>query len=150
MEEQGKGADGSFIGGRSAGNGTSGTPDINTILAELAQYSSAQQESNQAQIPSTYEQQQWMQHQQSASLQAISAERSLDPRQHSYHRDQLSRSPLIDPSTILEWPQALRCVNKLSTQNPNFGPTIKVVSEVLETNLRFMLTTNIDDLRSST
>ena len=33
----------------------------------------------------------------------------------------------IDPSTILEWPQALRCVNKISASNPQFGPKLKEV-----------------------
>jgi hypothetical protein len=131
MEEQGKHSD-------AAANGPSGIPDISTILAELAQYSSTQQQSNQpTHISSIQEQQQWAQHPQQSSNQAPSTGRSLDPRQNPNHRGiatppaQLSKSPLIDPSTILEWPQALRCVTKLSAQNPNFGPVVKVVGDIL-------------------
>lgn len=36
-------------------------------------------------------------------------------------------TPQIDPSTIFEWPQALRCVNKISATNPQFGPKIREV-----------------------
>jgi hypothetical protein len=116
-------------------------PDINTILAELAQYSSAQQRSDQAaQVPQGNHQlqphqEQWNQQPQ-PFIQPSSNRRSLDPRRNTQHRQtttppaQPSSTPLIDPASILEWPLALRCVNKLSAQNPNFGPAIKVVSAV--------------------
>lgn len=114
MEEQGNYMDGS---GKPAGENPSAVTDINSILAELNKFSSALRK------PAADEQQ-WAQ---PASHPAFSAERNLDPRQHSVYREQQILSPLIDPSTILEWPLALRCVSKLSAQNPHFGPTVKVV-----------------------
>jgi hypothetical protein len=128
MKEQGNSSGGgAAYQGASGASGAPGmVPDIESILAELAQFSS-----NQGFSPP--EQRQWMQHHQPASHQAPPAVRSLDPRQKSLHGEtaeppaRLVPSTFIDPSSILEWPQALRCVNKLSSQNPNFGPAIKVV-----------------------
>jgi hypothetical protein len=36
-------------------------------------------------------------------------------------------SPLIDPSTITEWKQGLRCVSKIAAQNPDFAPAVRKV-----------------------
>lgn len=33
--------------------------------------------------------------------------------------------PLIDPATITEWSQGLRCVSKIAAQNPNFKVAIR-------------------------
>lgn len=37
-------------------------------------------------------------------------------------------TPLIDPASITEWRQGLRCVNKISAQNPSFKRVIQHVS----------------------
>jgi hypothetical protein len=37
-------------------------------------------------------------------------------------------SPFIDPSTITEWKQGLRCVSKIASQNPDFAPAVRKVS----------------------
>ncbi|RMZ71694.1 ATP synthase subunit beta [Pyrenophora seminiperda CCB06] len=34
-------------------------------------------------------------------------------------------SPVIDPSTITEWKQGLRCMSKIAAQNPEFAPTVR-------------------------
>jgi hypothetical protein len=36
-------------------------------------------------------------------------------------------SPFIDPSTITEWKQGLRCVSNISSQNPDFAPAVRKV-----------------------
>ena len=36
---------------------------------------------------------------------------------------------LIDPSTITEWKQGLRCVSKIAAQNPEFAPSVRKVRE---------------------
>jgi hypothetical protein len=40
-------------------------------------------------------------------------------------------SPLIDPSTITEWKQGLRCVSKIAAQNPDFGSAVRKVIHML-------------------
>ncbi|TID25186.1 Serine/threonine-protein kinase [Venturia nashicola] len=112
MEEQGNHMDGPEM---PAGDMPSATTDLGALLAELAKYSSAPRSASEQQP------------QQPSSHQAFSADRNLDPWQHLVNREQQTRSPLVDPSTILEWPLALRCVNKLSAQNPHFGPAVKVM-----------------------
>lgn len=62
---------------------------------------------------------------------------TADPRLAARHapqqRPEPSRSqprpsaPMIDPSTIIEWKQGLRCVSKIANQNPDFAPTIRKV-----------------------
>jgi hypothetical protein len=36
-------------------------------------------------------------------------------------------TPLIDPATITEWKQGLRCVSKIASQNPDFAASIRKV-----------------------
>jgi hypothetical protein len=61
----------------------------------------------------------------------------LAGRPASQHRHPAPRpqdrvsSPLIDPSTITEWKQGLRCVSKIAAQNPDFAPTVRKVTHVL-------------------
>lgn len=45
---------------------------------------------------------------------------------HAKPHDRVA-SPLIDPSTITEWKQGLRCVSKIATQNPDFAPAVRKV-----------------------
>lgn len=42
-----------------------------------------------------------------------------------------SSTPLIDPATIIDWKQGLRCVSKIAAQNPDFAASIR---KVLRTN----------------
>jgi hypothetical protein len=36
-------------------------------------------------------------------------------------------TPLIDPATITEWKQGLRCVSKIAQQNPEFAASVRKV-----------------------
>jgi hypothetical protein len=36
-------------------------------------------------------------------------------------------TPLIDPATIIEWKQGLRCVSKIASQNPEFAASVRKV-----------------------
>ena len=69
--------------------------------------------------------------------QGIPYHQAVDPRlvgraapQHRYAgsppNDKTS-SPLIDPSTITEWKQGLRCVSKIAVQNPEFAAAVRKV-----------------------
>jgi hypothetical protein len=40
-------------------------------------------------------------------------------------------SPLIDPATITEWKQGLRCVSKVAAQNPGFASAVRKVTHAL-------------------
>ncbi|KAH7380728.1 hypothetical protein BKA66DRAFT_465274 [Pyrenochaeta sp. MPI-SDFR-AT-0127] len=45
-------------------------------------------------------------------------------------------TPLIDPSTITEWKQGLRCVSKIAAQNPEFAPAVRKLMKDQEQNVR--------------
>ncbi|KAL6706566.1 hypothetical protein ACN47E_005322 [Coniothyrium glycines] len=45
-------------------------------------------------------------------------------------------TPLIDPSTITEWKQGLRCVNKIATHNPDFVPAVRKLMKDQEQNIK--------------
>jgi len=49
-------------------------------------------------------------------------------------------SPLIDPSTITEWKQGLRCVSKIAARNPEFAPAIRKVAYDLHSGTVLVLT----------
>jgi hypothetical protein len=40
-----------------------------------------------------------------------------------------SSTPTIDPATITEWKQGLRCVIKVAAQNPNFAASVRKVQK---------------------
>jgi hypothetical protein len=118
--------------------------DLERILAELAQYSSAQQQTRRPEpAPEDFRhtvQLQYLQLQENhrqeihhvPAAQNATHQRILDPRLNRSTLTppaQLFKTPLIDPATILEWTQALRCVNKIAAQNPNLAPAVKGVSQ---------------------
>jgi len=39
--------------------------------------------------------------------------------------------PLIDPATITEWKQGLRCVSKIASQNADFAPSVRKVENII-------------------
>jgi hypothetical protein len=49
-------------------------------------------------------------------------------------------SPFIDPSTITEWKQGLRCVSKIASQNPDFSPAVRKVGYMFCMNPYMLLT----------
>lgn len=65
----------------------------------------------------------------------VPVEQFHDPRLNARHQSTLSSrqappksrtsTPIIDPATITEWKHGLRCVNKISAQNPAFVPAIQ-------------------------
>jgi hypothetical protein len=132
---------------------TNAANDLQKLLAELAQYTSkSNQQDEQRQglsqathfteefLPSHQLQQiqteqrheaRWVQ---SAPVaQSTTVHRMIDTRINTQLQQatalsaQSSRTPPIDPATILEWPQALRCINKISAQNPHLATVVKGV-----------------------
>jgi hypothetical protein len=71
------------------------------------------------------------------SQQPIPYQQSADPRlinrAASQHLSSTPRpqekisTPLIDPATITEWKQGLRCVSKIAQQNPEFVASVRKV-----------------------
>ncbi|KAH6616816.1 hypothetical protein C7974DRAFT_52743 [Boeremia exigua] len=47
-----------------------------------------------------------------------------------------SSTPLIDPATIIDWKQGLRCVSKIAAQNPQFTITVRKLIKDQEGNVR--------------
>ncbi|KAI4648449.1 uncharacterized protein J4E79_010071 [Alternaria viburni] len=87
------------------------------------------------------EPQQAYQNQQSAPYQQP-ADPRLAGRAPPQHRqpppkpqDRVS-SPFIDPSTITEWKQGLRCVSKIASQNPDFAPAVRKLMKDQESNVK--------------
>ncbi|KIV99794.1 uncharacterized protein PV09_08599 [Verruconis gallopava] len=112
--------------------GTGQMPDIDRILAELAGYSASKGAIQQAPVTAgTQAAESWPSHDvpQHAGLNSVSGYSSQTSQVSQVSAVALPPAqphpPLVDPSTIFEWPQALRCVNKLSASNPQFGPKIK-------------------------
>lgn len=65
--------------------------------------------------------------QQPVSTDPRLAGRSAPQRVPNSKPQDRAATPLIDPSTITEWKQGLRCVNKIATQNPEFVPAVRKV-----------------------
>jgi hypothetical protein len=136
---------------------TDAAVDLQQLLEELAQYSSTtnqtshglQQESTHAEQnakellglqqlqsvqPLQYHQAPQTQNQRAPIVQSTNANRIVDPRlsvqQHQATTPpaQSSRPPPIDPAVILDWPQALRCINKVAAHNPHLAAAINGVS----------------------
>ena len=125
-------------------------PDLQAILATLAQYSQQQQtteqpppqapyqpvESNNA-TPSIPENNNLSAILQNARVETVSADprlrgrpqsRSITPAQLPKQHDQFPPPSVIDPATITVWQDALRCVTKIAAQNKMFEATIRRVS----------------------
>lgn len=49
------------------------------------------------------------------------------PAQVQSRPQERTSTPLIDPSTITEWKQGLRCVSKIAAQNPEFAAVVRKV-----------------------
>jgi hypothetical protein len=113
-------------------------PDLAAILATLAslQKPESQPYPDQQAHEQSHGYQGYQQHQQQPE-QSHHYQQSPDPRlvgrpapqhrqPHPRPQDRVS-SPLIDPSTIIEWKQGLRCVSKIAAQNPDFAPAVRKV-----------------------
>lgn len=115
--------------------------DLEKILATLANLPKpeAQPYQDQQQPYEPYQSHQGYQDAQQpySSNQSNLYQQPADPRlagrsalQHRHQppkpQDRVS-SPFIDPSTITEWKQGLRCVSKIASQNPDFAPAVRKV-----------------------
>ncbi|KAF2086729.1 hypothetical protein K490DRAFT_43651 [Saccharata proteae CBS 121410] len=84
-------------------------PDLASVLANLASLAIQQQPPPVAVMP------------------------TQDPRPVPLHRRSTpqmpqmtaTRTPVIDPATIIDWPQGLRCVSKIAARNPNFKTVLQ-------------------------
>jgi hypothetical protein len=48
------------------------------------------------------------------------------------HPQSRSSTPLIDPATIIEWKQGLRCVSKIAASNPDFSASVRKVTRATQ------------------
>jgi hypothetical protein len=112
--------------------------DLAAILATLASL----QQPNAAPVPAQVQHQGYDQSQsyQGYSVQPVAQayppQQPADPRllnrpapqQYIVPKPQdRASTPLIDPATITEWKQGLRCVSKIATQTPDFAASIRKV-----------------------
>lgn len=58
------------------------------------------------------------------------------PPQHVPKPQARSSTPLIDPATIIDWKQGLRCVSKIAAQNPQFAVAVRKLIKDQEGNVR--------------
>lgn len=103
--------------------------DLDAILRTLASLpkSEEQQEQLQAQDPYLPQQQ--------FPADPRLAGRSLQTQ--SVPKPQVrSSTPLIDPATIIEWKQGLRCVSKIATQSPQFSVSVRKLIKDQEGNVK--------------
>ncbi|KAI8937016.1 hypothetical protein NX059_006239 [Plenodomus lindquistii] len=124
--------------------------DLAKILATLANlpkpeapgYEQQPQEQNAAQTSSTFQElpQAYLGQQSTPYPQTsdprLANRQALQYRQPAPKPQERSTTPLIDPSTIIEWKQGLRCVSKIAVQNPDFVPAIRKLMKDQEQNVR--------------
>jgi hypothetical protein len=122
-------------------------PDLQAILATLAQYSQQQHTAaSQPLPPAPYEpdhatptvqtDSDSSAFAQNARVESVSADprlrgrpqsRSITPAQ-ALKQEQVQPAAVIDPATITVWQDGLRCVTKIAAQNKLFETTIRRVS----------------------
>lgn len=109
-------------------------PDLQSILATLAQYApptqSAQTVQNREQESTTPDVEPTSLGLNTATLPARpQSESAPDPRLRPQSRSTASPKPVIDPATITTWQEGLRCVTKIAAQNASFVTSIRRVSK---------------------
>lgn len=126
------------------GLGSSTTPDLETVLKTLAGLAPAQNTHRQDASPLPPQSHQVVGKSLSGNAEGVApAELNTAPkisgqfRRHeakgnravsisnSEHNKRPMSSSVIDPATIIDWPQGLRCVSKIASQTPNFKETIQ-------------------------
>ncbi|KAF1841892.1 uncharacterized protein K460DRAFT_358586 [Cucurbitaria berberidis CBS 394.84] len=127
--------------------------DLEKILATLANLPKSEAQSYQGQQQAYHPDQNYLGFQDVAQTnpleQNLPYHQSADPRlvgrsapQHRLpparpqDRPLTPSTPLIDPSTITEWRQGLRCVSKIAAQNPEFTPTVRKLMKDQEQNVK--------------
>ena len=84
---------------------TSQTPDLASVLAQLRQYAPAPQQNTQN-------------HDQHSRI-------SLDDSKQIVEARASPRPPVIDATSIVDWPAGIRCVSKAAAQTPWFTESIQ-------------------------
>jgi hypothetical protein len=103
--------------------------DLDAILRTLASLPKPEEHHGQVQPQASY-----LPQQQPSSDPRLSG-RSLQPQ--SIPKPQTrSSTPLIDPATIIDWKQGLRCVSKIAAQNPQFSISVRKLIKDQEGNVR--------------
>jgi hypothetical protein len=103
--------------------------DFDAIQRALASLPKPEEQQGQAQLQDLY-----LPQQQPPSDPRL-AGRSIQPQ--TIPRPQArSSTPLIDPATIIDWKQGLRCVSKIATQNPQFSMSVRKLIKDQESNIR--------------
>ncbi|KAF1831359.1 hypothetical protein BDW02DRAFT_632914 [Decorospora gaudefroyi] len=124
--------------------------DLANILATLASLSKPESQPSQSQqhsyeagldyqgyydVPQLYPSEQSNPYEQPPDPR-LAGRSALQHRQPAARPQDRVSSPLIDPSTITEWKQGLRCVSKVAAQNPEFSPTVRKLMKDQETNVK--------------
>jgi hypothetical protein len=103
--------------------------DLDAILRTLASLPKPEEHQGQYQPQDPY-----LPHQQPTTDPRL-AGRASQP--HSIPKPQVrSTTPLIDPATIIDWKQGLRCVSKIAAQNPQFSVSVRKLIKDQEGNVR--------------
>ena len=113
-----------------AEEGSTQTPDLAAILATLAQYSApgVATEPNTPEASRNATPVQGAISRNGAGGTPVPADKVNDPRLRPQGRSAAaSPKPMIDPATITEWTEGLRCVTKIAAQNAQFAASIKRV-----------------------
>ncbi|KAJ4993095.1 hypothetical protein SVAN01_01447 [Stagonosporopsis vannaccii] len=109
-------------------NGLPANMDLDAILRTLAS------------LPKPDEQRQHQSHEQYLSQQQPTTDPRLigrSPQPQPVPKPQArSSTPLIDPATIIDWKQGLRCVSKIAAQNPQFAVSVRKLIKDQEGNVK--------------
>ncbi|KAG9201195.1 hypothetical protein G6514_005924 [Epicoccum nigrum] len=128
-------------------NGLPANLDLDAILATLAGLQQKPQEEQARQYPSSrsqepfqppqesFPQQQQQQQQQEYTPDPRLAGRTTIPKPQA-KSSASAATPLIDPATIIDWKQGLRCVSKIAALNPEFAGKVRRLVKEQEGNVR--------------
>lgn len=117
---------------------TNSTPDLQTILANLARFAPAAASHatdsvvnkddalNPPSVGSVSNE-----HEAKQSARDSRDLEGSDPRFKPQTRSTASPKPVIDPATITTWQDGLRCVTKIAAQNAQFAASIRKVGDML-------------------
>lgn len=111
---------------------TSQTPDLQSILASLAQFSGIAANNVSLTTGPTFAStplQAPTDHAASSNIIQNANEPLLRPQSRA---DPVAPRPMINPASITTWQDGLRCVTKIAAQNAEFANSIRKVGHVLD------------------
>ena len=112
-------------------DGNNETPDLQSILATLAQFASPAQAVEHAvrvATPAISGTAPLENYQPTSPLQPT-VDKAEDPRLRPHSRsDTASPKPIVDPATITKWQDGLRCVTSIAAKSSQFADSIRRVS----------------------